>query len=78
MRGDLGSIPGLGRSPEEGKGCPLQYSGLGNSMGCIVHGVLKSQRRLSNFHFHVGAPLVAQMIESLPTMLRSLPEMWEP
>ena len=37
--GDLGSIPGLGRSPGEGKGCPLQYSGLENSMGCIVHGV---------------------------------------
>ena len=31
--GDLGSIPGLGRSPGEGKGSPLQYSGLENSMG---------------------------------------------
>ena len=30
--GDLGSIPGLGRSPGEGKGYPLQYSGLENSM----------------------------------------------
>ena len=37
--GDLGSIPGLGRSPGEGKGYPLQYSGLENSMNCIVHGV---------------------------------------
>ena len=37
MRGDLGSIPGLGRFPGEGKGYPLQYSGLENSMGCIVH-----------------------------------------
>ena len=36
--GDLGSIPGLGRSPGEGKGYPLQYSGLENSMVCIVHG----------------------------------------
>ena len=36
--GDLGLIPGLGRSPGEGKGYPLQYSGLENSMGCIVHG----------------------------------------
>ena len=36
--GDLGSIPGLGRSPGEGKGYPLQYSGLENSMECIVHG----------------------------------------
>ena len=48
--GDLGSIPGLGRFPGEGKGYPLQYSGLENSMGCIVHGVPKSQTWLSNFH----------------------------
>ena len=34
--GDLGSIPGLGRSPGEGKGYPLQYSGLEDSMDCIV------------------------------------------
>ena len=50
--GDLGSIPGLGRSPGEGKGYPLQYSGLENSMDSIVHGVAKSQTRLSDFHFH--------------------------
>ena len=37
--GDLGSIPELGRSPGEGNGNPLQYSGLENSMGCTVHGV---------------------------------------
>ena len=37
---------------EKGKGYPLQYSGLENSMDCIVHGVAKSQTRLSNFHFH--------------------------
>ena len=36
--GDLGLIPGLERSPGEGKGYPLQYSGLENSMDCIVHG----------------------------------------
>ena len=36
--GDLGLIPGFGRSPGEGKGYPLQYSGLENSMGCILHG----------------------------------------
>jgi len=41
--GDLGLIPGLGRSPGEGKGYPLQYSGLENSMDCIVHGVTKNQ-----------------------------------
>jgi len=40
--GDLGSIPGLGRPPGEGKGYPLQYSGLENAMGCIVHEVAKS------------------------------------
>ena len=44
--GDLGSIPGLGRSPGEGKGYPLQYSGLENSMDCIVHVVTKSRTRL--------------------------------
>ena len=38
---DLGLIPGLGRSPGDGKGYPLQYSGLENSMDCIVHGVRK-------------------------------------
>ena len=43
--GDLDSIPGLGRSPEERKGYPLQYYGLENSMKCIVHGVAKSQTR---------------------------------
>ena len=41
--GDLGSIPGLGRSPGEEKGYPHQYSGLENSMDCIAHGVAKSQ-----------------------------------
>ena len=49
--GDLGSVPGLRRSPGEGKGYPLQYSGLENSMDCIVHEVTKSQTQLSNFHF---------------------------
>ena len=48
--GDLGLIPGLGRSPGEGKGYPLQYSGLENSMDCMVHGVTKSRTRLSHFH----------------------------
>ena len=45
---DLGSIPGLGRSPGEGKGYPLQYSGLENSMDCIVHDITKSQLSLSS------------------------------
>ena len=55
--GDPGSIPGLGRSPGEGKGYPVQYSGLENSTDCIVHGVANSRTRLSDFtftfHFHV-------------------------
>ena len=48
--GDLGSIPGLVRTPEEGKSYPLQYSSLENSMDCIVQGVAKSWKRLSDFH----------------------------
>ena len=46
--GDLGSIPGLGRSPGEGKGYPLQYSGLENSMDYIVLGFTKSWTGLSD------------------------------
>ena len=53
--GDVGLIPGLGGSLGEGKGYPLQYSGLENSMDCIVHGVTKSQTRLTDFHFHFCA-----------------------
>ena len=49
--GELGSIPGLRGSPGEGNGYPLQYSGLENSMDCIVHGVAKSWTRLNNLHF---------------------------
>ena len=56
--GDLGFIPGLGRSPGEGKGYPLQYSGLGNFKECIVHGVAKSRTRLNHFHFHSSVKLL--------------------
>ena len=49
--GDLGSTPGLGRSPGEGNSYPLWNSGLENSMDYIVHGVTKSETWLSNFHF---------------------------
>ena len=52
--GDTGSIPGSGRSPGKGKGYPLQYLGLDNSTDCIVHGVAKSQTRLSDFHFQMN------------------------
>ena len=50
--GDLGSIPGLGRSPGEGKGYPLQYPGLENFIDCIVHGLTKIRTQVNNFHFH--------------------------
>ena len=51
---DLGSIPGLGRSPGEGNGNPLQYSCLenpvdGGAWWATVHGVAKSRTRLSDF-----------------------------
>ena len=60
--GDLGLIPGLGRSHGEGNGYPLQYSGLENSMDkgawqATVHGVAKSQTQLSNFHAYTDLSL---------------------
>ena len=55
--GDLGSTPGLGRSPGEGKGYPLQYSGLENSIDYVVHEVAKSWTQLSDFHFHFSIQL---------------------
>ena len=48
---DPDSIPGSGRSPEEGIGYPLQYSGLENSIDCIVHGASESWTQLKEFHF---------------------------
>ena len=61
--GDVGWIPGFKRSPGEGKGYPLQCSGLENSMYCIVHGVAKSQTRLNNFHLdHIGLICIYQAI----------------
>ena len=56
--GDLGLIPGSERSPGEGNGNPLQYSCLENSMEigawwATVHGVAKSQTRLSDLHYKV-------------------------
>ena len=51
--GDLGLIPGLGRSPGKGQGYPLQYSDQENSVDCTVPGVTKSQTQLSDFHFHL-------------------------
>ena len=48
--GDLGWIPGLGRSPREGNGYPFQYPGLENSVDCILPAVASSQTQLSDFH----------------------------
>jgi len=53
--GDPSSIPGLGRSPGEGNGYALKYSGLENSIDCIVRGIAKSWTLLSNFHFQFQA-----------------------
>ena len=62
-------IPGLGRSPGDGKDYPLQYSGLENSMDCIVHRVAKIQTRLSDFH---RISLIAQVVKNLPAMQETL------
>jgi len=54
--GDLGLIPGLGSSPGEGKDYLLQYSGLENPMGCIVHRVANSRTWLSDYSLHSITP----------------------
>ena len=56
--GDLGLTPGLGRSPGEGNGYPLQYSGLEDPMDCVVHGHPMSRTRLSDFPFCGGRDVV--------------------
>ena len=63
--GDLGSIPGLGQSPGEGKGYPLQYSGLENSMEYTVSGVTKSRTQVSDFHFQGHQSVSSVMFDSL-------------
>ena len=63
-----GLIPGLGRSPGEGKAYLLQYSGLENSMDCIVHRVTKSQTQLSDFHYFGGASQLVLVVKNLPAM----------
>ena len=61
--GDMGSIPGLGRSSGEGNSYPLQCSGLENSVDCIVHGVAKSRTRLSNFHFQFNITFTSGVLK---------------
>ena len=58
----LGFYPWAGRSPAEGKGSPLQYSGLENPMDCIVHGVIKTWTQLSDFHFQQNLSVKGQKI----------------
>ena len=74
--GDPGSIPGSGRSPEEGNGNPLQYPCLENPMDrgvlqAAVHGVAKSQTRLRNFTFF-WASQVALLVKNSPANARDL------
>ena len=66
-----GSIPESGKSPGEGKGYPLQYSGLENSMDCIVHGVAKSQTQLSDFHFSSSDYVSSTRAEIVPFVAES-------
>ena len=79
---DPSSIPGLGRSPGEGKGYPLQYSALENSMDYMAHGVAKSQTHLSHFYLaslqnkknyrrkikYSWASLIAQLVKNPPAL----------
>ena len=72
--GDLGSIPGLGRSPGEGNGNPLQYSCLKNSMDrgawwAAVHGIAKSRTRLSDFTFTFHFHALEKEMQSTPVFL---------
>ena len=69
-----GSIPGLGRSPGEGKGYPLQYSGLENFMDYIVHGAAESDKTerlsLSLYTFFQGFP-GGSAIKNLPAIQKT-------
>ena len=75
---DLGSIPGLGRSPGEGKGHPLQYSGLENHIDSIVHNVVKSRTQLSNFHFHFHIYILLCVLHATHKLLQSCPTLCNP
>ena len=77
--GDLGSIPGWGRSPGKGNGNPFQYSCLENPMDgeawwATVHGVTKSRTRLSDFtmkgQIRHGIAITHQPINVIPLILR--------
>ena len=57
---DMGSTPGMGKAPAEGKSYPFQYSCLENSMDCIVHGVTKSWTWLTHFHSEQSVVSIGQ------------------
>ena len=65
--GDQGSIPGLGRSPGEGKGYPLQYSGLEDSMDRIGHAVVKSLPAMQETPVQVWVKKICWRRDRLPT-----------
>ena len=72
---DLGLIPRLGRSSGEGKGYPLQYSGLENSRNHVVDGIAKSQTRLSDFHFHHRRDSLLFLLGQTPMLDTALPSL---
>ena len=76
--GDLGSIPGLGRFPGEGKGYQLHYSGLEIFMDYIGHGIAKSQTQLSNFHFIYNIYIYAYAMLCYAKSLQSCPTLCDP
>ena len=63
-------------SPGEGKGYPLQYSGLENSMDCIVHRVVKSWTQPSDFHFHGSFALKVRCVYSETLPKRVVPSLY--
>ena len=62
--GDLGLIPGLERSPGEGKGYPLQYSGLENSMDYIAHGVQRAGHDWATFTLNFETLIMGNYVSS--------------
>ena len=73
--GRPGFNPWVGKIPCRRQGYPLQYSGLENSMDCIVHGFPKSRTRLSDFHFHFS-PFIKELVKVLLFLYgRTFPQM---
>ena len=72
--GDLGSVPGLGRFRGKGISYPFQYSGLENSMDCIVHGVTKHWTWLSRFHSHFTLIWLLEPVFIIPFLKFELPD----